>query len=62
MGWVDELKGEITIGPATVVHPKFTIFTIAGPTVIGSGFASGEATFKLVTKLCMRLIAVSHVH
>ncbi|KAF9469368.1 trimeric LpxA-like protein [Collybia nuda] len=32
-----ELKGDITIGSGTIVHPKATIFAIAGPIVIGSG-------------------------
>jgi dynactin-6 len=30
-----ELKGDITIGSGTIVHPKATIFAIAGPIVIG---------------------------
>jgi dynactin-6 len=38
-----ELKGDITIGPGTVVHPKATIFAIAGPIVIGSGCIIEEA-------------------
>ncbi|KAF7376329.1 Trimeric LpxA-like protein [Mycena sanguinolenta] len=33
-----ELKGDITIGSGrSIVHPKATIFAIAGPIVIGSG-------------------------
>ncbi|KAK0221920.1 trimeric LpxA-like protein [Armillaria luteobubalina] len=32
-----ELRGDITIGSGTIVHPKATIFAIAGPIVIGSG-------------------------
>ncbi|KAJ7072187.1 trimeric LpxA-like protein [Mycena amicta] len=32
-----ELKGDITVGAGTIVHPKATIFAIAGPIVIGSG-------------------------
>ena len=32
-----ELKGDITIGSGTIVHPKATIFAVAGPIVIGSG-------------------------
>ncbi|TRM58534.1 trimeric LpxA-like protein [Schizophyllum amplum] len=32
-----ELKGDITIGSGTIVHPKATIFAIAGPIVIGAG-------------------------
>ncbi|KAF9447261.1 trimeric LpxA-like protein [Macrolepiota fuliginosa MF-IS2] len=32
-----ELKGDITIGSGTIIHPKATIFAIAGPIVIGSG-------------------------
>lgn len=30
-----DLKGDITIGAGTVVHPKATIFAIVGPIVIG---------------------------
>jgi dynactin-6 len=30
-----ELKGEITIGAGTVVHPKATLFAAAGPIEIG---------------------------
>ncbi|TDL23071.1 trimeric LpxA-like protein [Rickenella mellea] len=30
-----ELKGDITIGAGTVVHPKAAIYAIAGPIVIG---------------------------
>ncbi|KAE9410755.1 trimeric LpxA-like protein [Gymnopus androsaceus JB14] len=32
-----ELKGDITIGSGTIVHPKATIFAVAGPIVIGAG-------------------------
>ncbi|KZO95304.1 hypothetical protein CALVIDRAFT_516056 [Calocera viscosa TUFC12733] len=32
-----DLKGEVTIGSNTVVHPKVAIYAIAGPIVIGSG-------------------------
>ena len=31
-----ELKGDITIGAGTVVHPKVSIYAIGGPIVIGS--------------------------
>lgn len=31
-----ELKGEISIGAGTVVHPKATIFAVAGPIEIGA--------------------------
>ncbi|CAK5265780.1 unnamed protein product [Mycena citricolor] len=31
-----ELKGDITIGSGTIVHPKATIFAIAAPIIIGS--------------------------
>ncbi|PAV15135.1 trimeric [Pyrrhoderma noxium] len=31
-----ELKGEITIGPSTIIHPKASIFAISGPILIGS--------------------------
>ncbi|KIJ38913.1 hypothetical protein M422DRAFT_32978 [Sphaerobolus stellatus SS14] len=30
-----ELKGDITIGAGTVIHPKATLFAIVGPIVIG---------------------------
>ncbi|CAE7082700.1 unnamed protein product [Rhizoctonia solani] len=32
-----DLKGDVTIGSETVVHPKATIFAMAGPIVIGAG-------------------------
>jgi len=32
-----ELKGDITIGPRTVVHPKARIIAEAGPIIIGEG-------------------------
>ncbi|KIY50244.1 trimeric LpxA-like protein, partial [Fistulina hepatica ATCC 64428] len=32
-----DIKGDITIGAGTVVHPKVIIYAIAGPIVIGSG-------------------------
>ncbi|KAH7906767.1 trimeric LpxA-like protein [Hygrophoropsis aurantiaca] len=38
-----DLKGDITIGPNTVVHPKATIFAIAGPIIIGAGCIIEEA-------------------
>jgi len=38
-----DLKGDITIGPGTIVHPKATIFAIAGPIVIGAGCIVEEA-------------------
>ncbi|EMD35252.1 hypothetical protein CERSUDRAFT_116066 [Gelatoporia subvermispora B] len=38
-----ELKGDITIGAGTIVHPKATIFAAAGPIVIGSGCILEEA-------------------
>ncbi|KDQ14870.1 hypothetical protein BOTBODRAFT_174388 [Botryobasidium botryosum FD-172 SS1] len=38
-----ELKGDITIGSGTIVHPKATIFAIAGPIVIGTGCIIEEA-------------------
>jgi len=32
-----ELKGDVTIGPRTVVHPKARIIAEAGPIIIGEG-------------------------
>ncbi|KAI3353254.1 hypothetical protein L3Q82_019794, partial [Scortum barcoo] len=32
-----EIKGDVTIGPRTVVHPKARIIAEAGPIVIGEG-------------------------
>ena len=32
-----ELKGDITIGPRTVIHPKARILAEAGPIIIGKG-------------------------
>ncbi|CAE6481997.1 unnamed protein product [Rhizoctonia solani] len=33
-----DLKGDVTIGSGTVVHPKATIFAMAGPIVIDGFF------------------------
>lgn len=38
-----DLKGDITIGPSSVIHPKATIFALGGPIVIGSGCIIEEA-------------------
>ena len=38
-----DLKGDITVGPTTVIHPKATIFAFAGPIVIGAGCIIEEA-------------------
>ncbi|KZV67647.1 trimeric LpxA-like protein [Peniophora sp. CONT] len=38
-----ELKGDITIGAGTIVHPKATVFAIAGPIIIGAGCIIEEA-------------------
>ncbi|KAG8906291.1 hypothetical protein FRB99_007160 [Tulasnella sp. 403] len=38
-----DLKGDITIGSGTIIHPKATIFAIAGPIVIGSNCIIEEA-------------------
>lgn len=38
-----DLKGDITIGPGSVIHPKATIFALGGPIVIGSGCIVEEA-------------------
>ncbi|KAF8134621.1 trimeric LpxA-like protein [Boletus edulis] len=38
-----DLKGDITIGPGSVIHPKATIFALGGPIVIGSGCIIEEA-------------------
>ncbi|XP_020367620.1 dynactin subunit 6-like [Rhincodon typus] len=32
-----EIKGDVTIGPRTVVHPKARIIAEAGPIIIGEG-------------------------
>ncbi|KAG8748648.1 hypothetical protein FRC10_000039 [Ceratobasidium sp. 414] len=32
-----DLKGDVTVGSGTIVHPKATIFAMAGPIVIGTG-------------------------
>lgn len=39
-----ELKGDITIGSGTVIHPKATIFAIAGPIVIGANCIVEESS------------------
>ncbi|KAG9316684.1 trimeric LpxA-like protein [Chiua virens] len=38
-----DLKGDITIGPGSVIHTKATIFALGGPIVIGSGCIIEEA-------------------
>ena len=38
-----DLKGDITIGPGSVIHPKATIFALGGPIIIGSGCIIEEA-------------------
>ena len=37
-----ELKGDITIGPRTVVHPKARIIAEAGPVIIGESQEHGD--------------------
>uniref|UniRef100_A0A671DU56 Dynactin subunit 6 n=1 Tax=Rhinolophus ferrumequinum TaxID=59479 RepID=A0A671DU56_RHIFE len=32
-----EIRGDVTIGPRTVIHPKARIIVEAGPIVIGEG-------------------------
>uniref|UniRef100_A0A8C2R1W2 Dynactin subunit 6 n=1 Tax=Capra hircus TaxID=9925 RepID=A0A8C2R1W2_CAPHI len=32
-----EIRGDVTIGPRTVIHPKARIIAEAGPIVIGEG-------------------------
>ncbi|KAI0323091.1 trimeric LpxA-like protein [Amylostereum chailletii] len=39
-----DLKGDITIGSGTIVHPKAAVFAIGGPIVIGSGCIIEEST------------------
>ncbi|KAG6820855.1 hypothetical protein H0H93_010682 [Arthromyces matolae] len=39
-----DLKGDITIGAGSIVHPKATIFAIGGPIVIGSGCIIEESS------------------
>jgi len=38
-----DLRGDITIGTGTVIHPKATIFAITGPIVIGANCIVEEA-------------------
>jgi len=38
-----DLKGDITIGSGTVIHPKATIFAITSPIVIGANCIIEEA-------------------
>ncbi len=38
-----EIKGEVTLGSETVVHPKASILALGGPIVIGSGCIIEEA-------------------
>ncbi|KAJ3488326.1 hypothetical protein NLI96_g2917 [Meripilus lineatus] len=51
-----ELRGDITIGAGTVVHPKATLFAVSGPIVIGSGCIIEEgAVFVNRRKEVMRI-------
>ncbi|KAF9517542.1 hypothetical protein BS47DRAFT_506346 [Hydnum rufescens UP504] len=45
-----DLRGEITIGSGTVVHPKATIFAITGPIVIGANCIIEEAVIIINRK------------
>ncbi|KAG9471385.1 hypothetical protein GDO78_015046 [Eleutherodactylus coqui] len=40
-----EIKGDVTIGPRTVVHPKARIYAEAGPIIIGEGNLIEEQAF-----------------
>lgn len=42
-----DMKGDITIGAGTIVHPKATIFAAGGPIVIGSGCIVEEGAIIL---------------
>ncbi|EKM61599.1 uncharacterized protein PHACADRAFT_204766 [Phanerochaete carnosa HHB-10118-sp] len=42
-----DMKGDITIGAGTIVHPKATIFAASGPIVIGSGCIIEEGAIVL---------------
>jgi dynactin 6 len=42
-----DMKGDITIGAGTIVHPKATIFAAQGPIIIGSGCIVEEGTIIL---------------
>ena len=50
-----ELKGDITISSGTIVHPKATIFAIAGPIVIGANCIIEEAAIIVNRCDCMRM-------
>lgn len=50
-----ELKGDITISSGTIVHPKATIFAIAGPIVIGANCIIEEAAIIVNRCGCMRM-------
>uniref|UniRef100_A0A674INQ6 Dynactin subunit 6 n=1 Tax=Terrapene triunguis TaxID=2587831 RepID=A0A674INQ6_9SAUR len=39
-----EIRGDVTIGPRTVIHPKARIIAEAGPIVIGEGNLIEEQT------------------
>ncbi|XP_072261525.1 dynactin subunit 6 [Pyxicephalus adspersus] len=40
-----EIKGDVTIGPRTVIHPKARIYAEAGPIIIGEGNLIEEQAF-----------------
>ncbi|KAF9014101.1 trimeric LpxA-like protein [Cyathus striatus] len=57
-----ELKGDITIGAGTIVHPKATIFAIAGPIVIGTGCIIEEGVECPTIGSCNTFSTRSRVH
>ena len=46
-----ELKGDITIGTKTVIHPKAKIIAESGPIIIGKGFFICKLAFGLCRKI-----------
>lgn len=55
-----ELKGDITVGAGTIVHPKATIFAIAGPIVIGAGCIIEEGVI-LVNRQVFAFVRLAQV-
>ena len=54
-----DMKGDITIGAGTIVHPKATIFAAGGPIIIGSGCIIEEGAIILNRRVPAMLIAAT---
>ena len=56
-----DLRGDVTIGNSTIIHPKVRIFAYGGPIVIGEGCLIEEQTVIInrqvkLKRLCEKMI------